>query len=205
MNGVGGRDFLSLAILDPLPKRTLERMRAGEYIDFAELPPAKGKGRLVSNALEGQVIVVQAADLLQSRKIIPDFATWVQCFGLYATAIATHQPERLPDLMAYQGTIARCSLKYKWPSWVVYDQNFRQEAAGNAGQPRARVDPSMYAQCFTGQEISGENWCRKCQSLDHNCPYSRKRSWNAANAGGTSYTPSRSPALGGGGEQQICI
>lgn len=35
---------------------------------------------------------VQATDLLQSRKIIPDFATWAQCYSLYVTVIATHQP-----------------------------------------------------------------------------------------------------------------
>ena len=26
--------------------------------------------------------------------------------------------------MVYQSFIAKCSLKYRWPSWVVYDQNF---------------------------------------------------------------------------------
>ena len=29
--------------------------------------------------------------------------------------------------MVYQSFIAKCSLKYRWPSWVVYDQNFRLE------------------------------------------------------------------------------
>ena len=193
-----GEQSLSVgAGLLALPKKTVERIRANEYIDFAELPPAKGKGRPVPHSLEGQVIVVQAADLIQSRKIIPDFATWSQCFALYVATLATHQLEQLTDLMAYQSLIAKASIKFKWPSWVVYDQNFRQEAAGNPDQLWGKADPSLYAQCFTGQAVSAENWCSKCQCLDHtsaDCPFrSRKRAWSSAIG-----------PQGGKGEQQIC-
>ena len=144
-----------------LPKKTIERIRANEYIGFAELPPAKGKGRPVPHSLEGQVIVV------------------------YVATLATHQPERLTDLMAYQSLIAKASIKFEWPSWVVYDQNFRQEAAGNPDQLWGKADPSLYAQCFTGQAVSAENWCSKCQCL--------KRAWSSAIG-----------PQGGKGEQQIC-
>ncbi len=68
--------------LPALPKKVLEKMLKDEYVDFNELQPAKGKGRTVPQALEGQVIVVQAADLMANRKIIPDLATWTQCFGI---------------------------------------------------------------------------------------------------------------------------
>lgn len=166
-----------------LPRKLVERIRANEFVDFADLPPAKGKGRPAAHTLEGQVLVVQAADLLQTRRIIPDLATWSQCFALYVAVLAPVQPERVPELMAYQAIIAKASLKYRWPSWVVYDQNFRQEMAGNNSlQSWARVDPSTYALCFTGQAISSENWCTRCQCLDHtssSCPMrSRKRPWS---------------------------
>ncbi len=52
----------------------------------------------MSHALEDQVIVVQAADLIQSWRIIPDLATWSQCYALYVAVLATDQPERLLDL-----------------------------------------------------------------------------------------------------------
>ena len=85
--------------------------------------------------------------------------------------------------MAYQTIISKASQRYKWPSWVVYDQSFRQEMAGAAGQPWSRVDPSIYALCFTGQAVSGENWCSNCQRLEHTgqaCPARpRKRPWSA--------------------------
>ncbi len=64
--------------LPPIPARMAERIRENAYIDFSDLPPAKGKGKPVTYALEGQVIVVQAADLMQSQHIFPDLATWSQ-------------------------------------------------------------------------------------------------------------------------------
>ena len=84
--------------LAAIPKKLVAKILANEYINFAELPPAKGKGRPMPQSLEGQIIVVQAADLLQTRKIIPDFATWVQCFSLYAATLASKFPERIQEL-----------------------------------------------------------------------------------------------------------
>ena len=116
-----------------LPKKLVEKITANEYIDFGELPPTKGKVQALPTGLEGQVVLVQAADLVQPKKLIPDLATWVQCFALYVAVLAPHQPSRVPDLMAYMSCIAKASLKYVWPSWLVYDQNFRQEAASSHG------------------------------------------------------------------------
>lgn len=156
----------------------------------------------MSQTLEGQIVVVQAAELMQSRKMIPDLATWVQCFSVFCTVVIAKSPSRLAELMAYQTTIAKASQRYRWPSWIVYDQNFRQEAAGNPHLSWARVDPSMYAQCFTGQAISAENWCARCQCLDHttsSCPYRpRRRPMSTTGAGIGALSQPRQ-------EQQVCI
>ena len=93
--------------LAALPRKLVEKIKANEYIDFTELPPAKGKSRPIPQSLEGQVLVVQAADLLQARKIIPDLATWLQCFALYVATLAPSQPSRVPEMMAYQTIIAK--------------------------------------------------------------------------------------------------
>ena len=69
--------------------------------------------------------------------------------------------------------IAKCSLKFEWPSWAVYDLNFRQDAADSGLKDWSRVKPSTYAQCFTGASISQGYWCRRCHSIDHvtdTCP-----------------------------------
>ena len=93
--------------LPALPKKLVNKILANEYMDFAELPPAKGKARNVPQSLEGKVLVVQAADMMNARKIIPDLATWVQCFNLYVATLASHQPHRIGELMAYESIIAR--------------------------------------------------------------------------------------------------
>lgn len=110
-------------------------------MDFAELPPAKGKNCPIPQTLEGQMMVIQAADLAQARKLIPDLATWVQCFAMYV-AVLEPKTARLRDLMAYQAMIAKASLKFRWPSWVVYDQNFRHEAEGTLGSHGLRLTPA---------------------------------------------------------------
>lgn len=159
--------------LAALPKKLTDKILANEYIDFNDLPPAKGRSKVLPQMLEGQVILIQSADLIQSRKMIPDLATWLQCYALYVAVVAAKQPERIPELMAYQSQIARASSRYKWPAWLVYDQNFRQEAANNPSQSWSKVDPSIYAQCFTDQALTSENWCEQCHGLDHissQCP-----------------------------------
>ena len=49
----------------------------------------------------------------------------------------------MADLMAYASIIAKASQKYRWPSWIVYDQNFRQEAADMQNKQWAKVDPGL--------------------------------------------------------------
>jgi hypothetical protein len=128
----------------------------------------------------------------------------VECFALYVAVVVIKLPERILELMAYQSTIAKVSQKYRWPSWIIYDQNFRQETAGNPAQSWGKVDPSVLVHCFTGQAMRAESWCAKCQSLDHtsiNCPYWRKkRPWNAAFRTSSSQSPGRL-----GTDTPVCI
>ena len=91
--------------LTSISNKLLENVRSGEYIEFSELPPAKGKDRYIQQAVVGQILIIQAADMSLARKVIPDLATWQQCFGLYAAALEPSQPHRILELMAYQASI----------------------------------------------------------------------------------------------------
>ena len=55
----------------------------------------------MSPYLKGQVIVLQAEELIASRKLIHNFETWAQCFALFAAVVISHDPSRAGDLMAY--------------------------------------------------------------------------------------------------------
>ena len=60
-----------------------------------------------------------------------------------------------------------------WPSWVIFDTNFRQQAAELGKKDWENLDPSMYADCFNGQAKNQNAWCPNCHSLDHTmdqCP-----------------------------------
>ncbi len=103
-------DNLRAGLPPPISKRLVERIQSNESIDFAELPSAKGQSWPNSQLGDNQIVVVQAADLMQSRRVIPDLAAWLQCYALYYTLYKTvllaHQPGRLADLMDYQALIA---------------------------------------------------------------------------------------------------
>ena len=89
-------------------------------------------------------MLIQATDLMVTKKLIPDRTTWVHCFTMYMAAIATKQPEWVPDMMAYMAFIARCSTKFYWPVVMVYDQNFWEQAADKGITSWAKADPSLY-------------------------------------------------------------
>lgn len=124
----------------PSISKKLLKIWANEYMDFGGTAIRLG----------------EVEELYKQRKIIPDLATWVQCFPLYATVIWAQEPERMPDLMAYASNIAKASQKYQWPSWIFYDQNFCQEAADMQNKQWAKVDTSIYAQYFTGMALKAE-------------------------------------------------
>lgn len=90
------------------------------------------------------------------------------------------QPHRAADLMAYMMETASNAKKYRWPSWLVYDQNFRQLMAARKYEVWAKIDAGIYAQCFTNQNKHIEVWCRGCQSIEHNssnCPLGNIRTY----------------------------
>ena len=63
--------------LPPVSNKLAHQILVGEFVDLAELPPAKGKVRPLQSP-EGGVLLVSAHDLLQQKRLIPDLATWFQ-------------------------------------------------------------------------------------------------------------------------------
>ena len=190
-----------------LPKKLAQKILNGEYVDFTELPPAKGRAKPTALDWEGQVLLVQSMDLYAAKKLIPDLATWVQCFSIYAAVVCSSAAERLPDLLGYAAFIAKCSQKFKWPSWVVYDQNFRQLAAEENLSVWARPDPGVYAQSFTNYALSAEGWCKHCHSVDHisdTCPSRPKSTYSRKRAAGTPYPQTNKRAPVPASDDTIC-
>lgn len=86
---------------------------------------------------------------------------------MYTAVLLTKYPARAQSFLMYSAVIARLSKKSRWPSWVIYDCNFRQEAADTGNKDWTKIDGGIYAQCFTGMALSMEGWCTICNSMDH--------------------------------------
>ena len=130
--------------LPAIPRNLLQKIRVNDYIDFTELPSAKGSPRSKPHLMEGRVLLVQWQELENHMKAISDFATWAQCYAVYTAVILQCQPHRAADLMAYLVKTANNSKRYCWPSWLVYDQNCHQRMAGRKGEVWAKTDPGIY-------------------------------------------------------------
>ncbi len=76
-------------------------------------------------------------------------------------------PDRAPSLMSYMATICKFSKMYRHPSWVLYDQQFRQEAVESGLRDWSKVDGCTHSCCFNGQCLDASPWCSTCKSLEH--------------------------------------
>ena len=64
--------------------------------------------------------------------------------------------------------MAKNARKYKWPSWVVYDQNSMMHVVSTAEMSWSSMNSSINTQRFLNQEITqAEPWYKICQALDH--------------------------------------
>ena len=134
----------------PAVKRwLLESILANECIDLTELPPAKGRSKVMPNSLEGKILLLHETDFQQTKQLIPDINTWIQCFSVYTAIVVHYFPERATSMLMYTASMGKLSQKFRWPSWVIYDQAYRQEAAESGKVDWSQVDASIHAQCFS--------------------------------------------------------
>ena len=101
-------------------------MLAWEYVDLAELPPARAMPKEPALASTGNIWLVQTTNLAKSQKcLMPDITTWVQCFAIYISVVAMKFADRVSSILGYVVDIIRASRQFRWPSWVMYDANYQ--------------------------------------------------------------------------------
>ncbi len=105
-------------------------------------------------------------------KQVTDFHTWLQCFALYSGVLGRHEPNVIPELMAYMITISRAIQDFYGLAWVRYDSSFRRNAAVTGNRKWSAINPSIYSFCFTGKAAVAAR-CDLCLSTGHetsHCP-----------------------------------
>ena len=64
--------------------------------------------------------------------------------------------------MGYQLLIVKHSRKFRYPSWLHYDIEFRKWAANNNHRRWSQLNQEIYALAFSGQGVATV-WCALCQ------------------------------------------
>ena len=107
-----------------MPQKLRDKILADEYVDFTKFPPAKGKGR--------------SGPFLSP----PRFGHLVAMF-FHLRGSGGIQSSRMDPQADGITRITKDSITFKWSSWVIYDQNFRQEVVNYPGQSWARVNSGI--------------------------------------------------------------
>ena len=83
--------------LMPLPRRTVERIQAGEFVEFAEFPVLDDGSRVeqVEQELGDRVVILQAPERKRNRRQVPDASLWGSCYTLYERTVLRAEPDRV--------------------------------------------------------------------------------------------------------------
>ena len=102
---------------------------------------------------------------------VTDILQRLQCFGTMVGVLSQKYPMMVPDLMAYQSTIIKCSRDFDGLAWAQYDQAYRRQAAQTKDLRWSRIN-TLYSLCFAGKARCSVA-CVHCPSDGHRsdaCP-----------------------------------
>ena len=94
----------------------------------------------------------------------------MEVYSTYVLALSKKFPEALPNLVSYQLFIVKHSKRFRYPSWLFYDVEYRKWAAVNRIRNWSSTNSELYSLAFTGQAV-GINWCPICQVEGGNHTY----------------------------------
>ena len=143
--------------LIPMPRRLVEIIQEGEFVEFAKFPVLDGGARSMDQADQDMgdlVVVVQAPDRRRSKREVPDASMWGSCFTLYERAVLMVEPTRGPELIVYQEMVQKAARTHQWEFVIKYDRQFRKAATVDRSKCWARVDSSLFMQELAGPQAA---------------------------------------------------
>ena len=106
-----------------------EKIKRGEYVDFAKLLPkdklgsGNNEGRLELINRGGQTFFVPVDH--KDNGGITNFNKWEQAFRIYSNIYSKEHPERASELIQYNHVIFTAASTYVWENVYMYDREFR--------------------------------------------------------------------------------
>ncbi|XP_068675093.1 echinoderm microtubule-associated protein-like 6 [Montipora foliosa] len=146
----------------PVPKQIVGQICEGKYINFQEL--------LLENLGKEDA---KNKILIDETQRVDDITKWIDCMAIYISVYTSHYPNRIRDLLAYQGIITRlyrdCQDK---KAWQRYDVAFRRKAFQTSLRDWSTVDENLWIMS-SSRDARRAVLCKACLSLTHNqasCP-----------------------------------
>ena len=175
--------------LPSIPPKLYRRMLNWSYIDMAELQPLGSIECQNPEPDPARYVILPGLELAKAKKkVVLDIHTWIRCFAIYLTVMATKQPTVLPELVAYMLFIIRIQREYEEPVWRFYDEAFRDKAAATGNKKWSMSDQDLCNRLLTGRARSLQ-MCTNCNHIGHEtnaCPV-------AASTAGKQFGRARSP------------
>lgn len=173
--------FLLSEGLPPVPAKLVAKIQSGEFIDMAELL----QDNIEATRRRGESDPPHcSSETKRPRREIPDFLSWLQCFGVYASVVANKYPQKFQQLMAYQTLMIREVRRCGGTGWFAYDTMFRQQAANAKGAVDwSKLNTSLYAVSFMPQMSGQGHTCQHCLETDRDsgdCALAPQRTSNCA-------------------------
>ena len=144
-----------------VPGRLVKKILRGEFVDMTEL---------LKDNIEVERRRLSAGDHAQgqrlSRREMPDFESWLQCFSAYAAVICSKYPQKARELWAYQAMMISEHRKCGGRGWLLYDGAFRQQIASLETTNFARINQGLYSTTFLAYGGRGQ-FCARCMMADH--------------------------------------
>ena len=158
----------SFQSMPALPKAVIDKIRAGEFVNFDNLLPNHSP---VSNeefafkVVGGSSPSVSLVPKHQTKPKISNFNSWMVAWTNFVRAYTIFWPHRIQEMILYQATIADYANQFSFHAWSGYDRMFRYRMAHDATLSWSRHDENIYNRYLRGAPL--QNLCFTCRNFGH--------------------------------------
>ena len=150
-----------------IPHRLVARIRAGEFLDMAELLPDNKELLRREAAMFAEREPQGAPRVRPVLRQIPSILSWARCFCAYAAVRCSGARSAGHNFWVYLRLILQEAARNGGDGWRLYNTRFRQLAAADATANWGVVLPGLYAQTFVALGRLSIPRCVHCLDGDH--------------------------------------